>query len=232
MTGPDHKARVHPTLRTTVAGLDIDIRRRKLLSRSPTQQSTKSMATPDSVRGLDIISDLQVETWSGISVPPSVVLNTNYNAGDGGGTFRFDAGDTTSPDDGALTIVDASGNRWKRLHNGCFHPGWFGAIADGTSDDTAAITAWLNAASAADVWADAQGGTLAVTGNITLPDNCRLKNARFKQLDPDDISRRTLTRTSGSGALILQNVVVDKNGDGFQGSIGDAAFISSSTTLR
>lgn len=66
-----------------------------------------------------------------------------------GGAFTADPLDTTSPDDNAMTIIDANGMRWKRQYSGLVDARWFGAIlntTDGTdgADDTAACQAWLN----------------------------------------------------------------------------------------
>lgn len=68
------------------------------------------------------------------------------------GFFYLDAADTTSADDGGLTIVDASGRRWKRLHDGSISPLWFGTLGDGVVNDATAIDNWLT-------WLCANGGT-------------------------------------------------------------------------
>lgn len=46
------------------------------------------------------------------------------------GIFQRDDADTTTPDDGGIVIVDASGRRWKRVYDGPVSVQWFGAIAD------------------------------------------------------------------------------------------------------
>lgn len=57
----------------------------------------------------------------------------------GGGDFEYDADDTTTPDDGILTIVTTNGARWKRvlqrLYLTCFDAG----VYPSGSDDTAAL---------------------------------------------------------------------------------------------
>ncbi|BCW88359.1 hypothetical protein sos41_14980 [Alphaproteobacteria bacterium SO-S41] len=50
-------------------------------------------------------------------------------AGEGGGLFRLDALDTSSPDDGGIIVVDERGRRWKRLFDGSIKAEWFGAQA-------------------------------------------------------------------------------------------------------
>ena len=56
------------------------------------------------------------------------------------GFFECDPADTTSPDNTGLTIVTASGARWKRIRpDGRVSVKWFGARGDGIADDMAAI---------------------------------------------------------------------------------------------
>lgn len=56
------------------------------------------------------------------------------------GSFKLDAADTTSADDGGTIIVDASSRRWKRLFSSDVDISWFAPVADGVSSDTAAIS--------------------------------------------------------------------------------------------
>jgi hypothetical protein len=56
-----------------------------------------------------------------------------------GGFFVRDAADVVSADDGGTVIVDALGRRWKRLFDGSYHVKWFGAAADGATDDSVPI---------------------------------------------------------------------------------------------
>lgn len=59
-----------------------------------------------------------------------------------GGPFTADPADTTSPDDNAMTIVDANGMRWKRQYDGEISAWWFGADPTGVNDSLAALTAF------------------------------------------------------------------------------------------
>ena len=55
------------------------------------------------------------------------------------GLFYYDPADTTSTDNGGVTIVGSDGRRWKRYYNGPVSIRWFGATGDGTTDDYPAI---------------------------------------------------------------------------------------------
>jgi hypothetical protein len=92
------------------------------------------------------IATLRLANWGSGAVPPQVVLKTNYVAGDGGGVFRYDAGDTTTADNGGTVIVDVAGNRWKRQSAGPLNAKWFGARGDNATNDTTALQNALNAA--------------------------------------------------------------------------------------
>lgn len=63
------------------------------------------------------IAALQAVTWASADAPLVVVLEYNYQSGDGGGVFRYDSSDTSSSDDGGMTILTATSGtalRYKR----------------------------------------------------------------------------------------------------------------------
>lgn len=79
------------------------------------------------------------------------VANINFNqafvtgydtSGDGGGgPYYYDSTDTTSLDNGGTIIVTSDGGRWKLIDHGYLTVKQFGAKGDGSTDDSAAITA-------------------------------------------------------------------------------------------
>lgn len=95
------------------------------------------------------------------------------SVGDGGeGVFLYNAADASSADDGGTIIVDASGRRWHRTGvSAGANVRWFGAVGDGTTDDTAAIQAAINAAQARGFAVFIPVGTFLVSAtlNITAP---------------------------------------------------------------
>jgi hypothetical protein len=80
-----------------------------------------------------------------------VILAGRTAGGDGGGGLFFqDPTDSTTADDGALTIAPTVGSgRFKRIYSGPLDVRWFGAVGDGVTDDTAAIQAALTTCAAA-----------------------------------------------------------------------------------
>lgn len=68
-----------------------------------------------------------------------IYLKGHTVEGKGGGLFRYDAADVTTPDDNGFTIVTTLGsNRWKRIADKVY-VSHFGAIGDGVTDDTQAF---------------------------------------------------------------------------------------------
>lgn len=61
-----------------------------------------------------------------------------------GGTFLYNAADTTSVDNGGTIIVDNLGRRWYRQFDGDVYATWFGADPTGTVDSGSAIAAATN----------------------------------------------------------------------------------------
>lgn len=58
------------------------------------------------------------------------------------GLFRYNPA-SSAADDGAMTIV-AGGRRYERVYDGAVNVNWFGIVADGTNDQSAAIQVMLN----------------------------------------------------------------------------------------
>lgn len=102
-----------------------------------------------------------------------VIFATGYYAAHdgGGGPYQYDPSDTTSPDNGGTIIVAADGGRWKLQHNGTVSDKQFGVKADGTTDDTAALQACLNAG-VVSIYIPA--GTRLVTADLTRTGNTYL----------------------------------------------------------
>lgn len=90
------------------------------------------------------IPELQATEWDSRYGPPAaIILQSNHNAGDGGGIFRLLEGDTSSPDDDAMIVADLDGYRWGRVSDGYYTSAkWWPALGNSTND-TAALNQFL-----------------------------------------------------------------------------------------
>lgn len=93
-------------------------------------------------------------------------------AGIGGGMFYADYSSGAADDNGA-TIVTTGGRRWVRRLGSFVSPAMFGAIGDGVVDDTDAVQAAIDAASAATGVVEFGAGTFSI-GIITPKSNVTL----------------------------------------------------------
>lgn len=84
------------------------------------------------------------------------------------GRFVLDGSDVVSADNGGTIIVDAMGRRWKRQYAGSLRFKWFGAKADGVTQDTAAVLAALEAAKLETRCVEDEG-IFAVASTIRIP---------------------------------------------------------------
>jgi hypothetical protein len=95
----------------------------------------------------------------------------------------------------------------------------YGAVGDGTSDDTGPV----NVAIATGLRVDGRNKTYAVSSNIALPATCRMSNIEFKDLAPSRANCRVLDGSAGGTVWEFRNVRVNRNGDGTGGAIGSTA---------
>ncbi|WP_449435296.1 glycosyl hydrolase family 28-related protein [Pedobacter steynii] len=88
----------------------------------------------------------------------------------GGGHWYYDGSDTTSIDNTGTIVVSTSGARFKRIFESGLNITWFGAIGDGTTDDTIAINKTILTATTGKIkTVDFPSGTYKVSGKILVP---------------------------------------------------------------
>jgi parallel beta-helix repeat protein len=78
---------------------------------------------------------------AGLRALTSPVATESYQTTDyGTGNWYYDPADTTSADNTGTILVSSNGKRFKRIFPGdAYSVAWFGAIGDGSTDDTTAI---------------------------------------------------------------------------------------------
>ncbi|PRY38476.1 pectate lyase-like protein [Spirosoma oryzae] len=113
-----------------------------------------------------------------------------------GGLFRYDSADTSTADDGAMTLVTSTGLRYKRIVDGFVNVRWFNAKGDGTTDDAPAINAAIN-------YAVAQIGVYKLK-TVFIPEGNYLCNSSI-----NCSNRSGLTLTGATGRT--QNTVLIGN---------------------
>lgn len=80
-----------------------------------------------------------------------------------------------SPDNGITFASSVSGTLWRRVFSGDYNALWFGAVGDGSTDDTAAIQNGINSASSAGGGrVKLPNGTYRVATGLTLKSNVSL----------------------------------------------------------
>lgn len=130
----------------------------------------------------------------------------------GGGVFYYDASDTTTVDDGALTIVTSGGHRFKRLVEDEIRAAWFGADASGVLESRTAIQAAMDAAATRGIRVvrlDAgrfripTGTKLVPPSNLTLRGEGRFRTVLVSELTPDlNVKNATIFAEAGTATTV------------------------------
>lgn len=120
-----------------------------------------------------------------VSAPVSIVEGYYTPADGGGGIYSYAAGDNTSTDNGGTIIVDSAGNRWYLETLGQpISVKQFGAKGDGTTNDSAAIQAALNAVGAVGggiVYVPPTGSPYLLLTGVVVPAGVCLMGAATRQ---------------------------------------------------
>jgi|GEM_PF-2379652 len=143
----------------------------------------------------------------------------------GGGQFLYDSGDTSTVDDGGLTIVTSDGARWKRVtpHDNVYNVNMFGAktsLADNAPNFTTAIENIPSGASLTFI------GWYNIQTPIIIPNNKKIKiigSGTYKassvllcsnwQGGIDDFVLGNIGDSESYGGLVLRDFQVMGNGN-------------------
>lgn len=208
------------------------------------QVSIGTTPTPEAL--LTLLNDAVYSVTSGLSSKVTVVANITalralpktgapsafvYGSG---GLYYYDSTDTTSADNGVTIIVATDGARWKLLHNGTISAEQAGAVGDGVTDDTAAITRFFNSAiSNPGVEHRLSSKTYIVSSTLPTINVSNVQiigaGARMRDLGVIDGTRikwngaangtmLTISAVSGAGNYCVSNVKI--LGVGFDGNSG------------
>lgn len=123
------------------------------------------------VPGLTGVFFSYLETRPGLADNEEISLAGTTVRGKGQGRFAWRSGDTTTPVYGM--IAAATGGRWHRLAEGNVKPEWFGALADGTTDDYAAFQraiSWVSNLGGGSIELDRASYKIG-TGTLEIPNN-------------------------------------------------------------
>jgi hypothetical protein len=173
---------------------------------------------------LSNIAALQAYNAPTVEIPELLSVISNYVAGDGGGTFRYDSTDTTTADNGGTVIVDTAGRRWKRQWSGPVEITWFGAISYSTKvaamagvDSYAAISAALAASTTVNISPGYYRVTQTITINtakVTLSGVSESASWLIFDHTVAGYIRTGIVLGTNATASVLQGFSIDHNGDG------------------
>lgn len=146
----------------------------------------------------------------------SIYLDCHTSIGDGGhGAFRWDAASTAADDNGVtIAVTGVATGRWIRQLNGFVTPEMFGAVGDGTTEDTAALQSSLDTASAMavkSVWG--LGGKHYITYVLNFTSNTLL------EMTPGTIVEARTGFEDGVRMIRIidaENIVIKGNGSTFK----------------
>lgn len=142
------------------------------------------------------------------------------------GLFRYDASDSTTPGNGGTVLVTNSGKRYKRAFSGPVDVRWFGAVGDGSIDDTQKLQTAINSSNmGSTVFFSA--GTYKTTSPLTIPANVQVVFSKAAQIKVN--TSFTAYTIGGNDAAyvfimgnnsLLENATVDIGGMVTGGIIG------------
>jgi len=130
------------------------------------------------IRTFETVTDLRQQRGT---ANISVNVLGNLTVGDGGeGEFYWDS--TSVETDNGATIfsptVGSGAGRWKRNFNGCVYPRWWGAVANGTTDDSAVWQAVINFAAPLNIPINGEGKSYKIAA-LNLLEKTNIQNVKF-----------------------------------------------------
>lgn len=119
---------------------------------------------------VDTIAELKAINVASVVDGSSTNVLGYYAAGDGsGGVFIYNFGSVAADNGGTVIAPTAGAGRWLRVYTGAISVDWFGAVGNGTTNDTTAITSAITAAGANGLVLFSSGKTYRTISQITVP---------------------------------------------------------------
>lgn len=178
------------------------------------------LASSDGASLIGSMSYAQLRAYSGSNTTVNVWGISNVFDG-AAGTFKLNASDTTSTDNGGTILVDSVGRRWCRIFKGHIYVEWFGAVGDGVTDDTSAAQQALNASaltkSKTVIMNNSKSGYL-ISGSITIPLDTALIGNPFQSVS--SIQYNASTVVSGNWLIFTgtsSSPIATSSGSTFSG---------------
>jgi len=172
----------------------------------------------DSIQGVEIVDD--VTNLAAADQSKLTLVKDSLR----GGLFYFDESETAAEDGGVIFEPDAGNGRWKRIYDKSkgVEVDWFGAVGDGTTDDTDAIKLAVAAAGVGGVVVFSPGKTFLISDEIRFAEQTWIGyGATIKRCD---LISTTLAAPAASGTTTI--TVVDAS----VFSVGDDVIIVDSTS--
>ena len=143
------------------------------------------------------------------------VLGYNSIGDGGGGDFYWDAASGAQGDGGTIfTSQHSATGRWKRLYNSPLSALWFGAVGNGTTDDSISLSNAIKTAQGRIL--DGEGKTYRVALSLLVQSNTTLRNFRFQHAGSGTDFSSVLTvdgLASEKQNILFENIYINGNRD-------------------
>lgn len=169
------------------------------------------------------VRKLTVATYAALTIIPAsfrfddmlIYVASRATDGDGGeGWWRFDASSSATANGGTILAPNAGTGRWFRQFDDVFDVRWFGALSDGSTNDTVAVQATVTAALLiARSVVSFPAGVTKLTGDVISATLSGQSGIAFVGQGPG-VTQILIDNTSGNGFSVTCSRPGGANGEG------------------